>query len=157
MVEVRDVVFDQERQGVGLAFKLPGVPERRRIDVFDRMREMPVQRRPELAKLGPRQQVIALHTSPAVLLVARQIERGRELQAHDALLVVHGRVAQVAKRDLEAPLAGGRRGGGGLGGDGPKGAGYERNAVAELPGPARRRFISVGRGLGGNLGGGLGG
>ena len=84
------------------------------IGLLDGVGQMLVQGAPEGKHLMPRKQVVVLHADPASLVIAGQIERGLQLEPHDALLVIHGGVAEMTEGLLHAPLAGCRRVGSGL-------------------------------------------
>jgi hypothetical protein len=84
VLHVIDVVVCQELERDVAAGGVPDVPQRRRIEPVDDVREVPVVRGPERDDLGPRRLLPAADTNPPVLLVARQTDLGLELQPYEA-------------------------------------------------------------------------
>src|SRR5215472_13619099 len=115
MVHMLEVAGDlrRKRHGrVGADHQLVGVGFGRHG--LEDMQEVTVEEQPEVDEVGPRLGGVALARDPELLLVAGKLEARSELRAHPALLVVAGRVDQMAKDLLLRPargigLAGGDR------------------------------------------------
>ena len=66
---------------------------------------MAVISRPQRNDLGPRCLLIAVQAYPVVLVVSRQADLARELQANETLMVVGGGVDEMAEDFFLRPLA----------------------------------------------------
>jgi hypothetical protein len=68
-----------------------------------------VIRLPELGQLGPSTGVVVLHGNPVILNVTWKLKCIALLRADEPLMVVGGRIDQMANHLLGGPLAGGSR------------------------------------------------
>src|SRR5262249_23897998 len=71
------------------------------------MEEVGVVSPPQFDQVGPAGGLVVLEADPLLLLVAGKVLSGGDLAAHEALVVVRGRVDQVAEDFLAGPPLGG--------------------------------------------------
>src|SRR5262245_49334605 len=108
MVEVADVVLHVVAQHEGLVLaRADPVLVAARGHLRHHVQQVAIVGAPQLDDRLPRLLGVLLHGDPSLLLVGREVDLLGELAAHEALVVVAGRVHEVAEDLLGAPFPGG--------------------------------------------------
>src|SRR5262249_6523209 len=104
MLQVIDVIDEQPGQG---DFGPAADPTGRTPALFRHapgdVEQVRVERPPEVDQVGPAGRLVALDADPLLLLVAGEVLPGSDLAPDEALVVVRGRVDQVAEDFFPRP------------------------------------------------------
>src|SRR4051794_10234466 len=109
MLHVIDVIFDEEmKRDRGCAANAAGDVGKFLRDAGNHLGEMEVIQSPEFLEVRPVGTRVALGAGPAFLLVSGRVELALEDGPDETLMVIAGRVDEVADGFLFRPLRGGR-------------------------------------------------
>ena len=106
VAQMRHIIAHQKLESEVLAIRrVPDILKGLGVNAANQARKLGVVVLPKPDDFQPGTFLIALHSNPAIAIVSRQIDAGRQLQTNKTLMIVGGGIYKVAEDLFSGPFA----------------------------------------------------